>query len=149
MDAPSIGILILRTPNRRETTDALLIHLIEEGTLSLDDAAEIRDGLERRHELGAFTLGGGIAVPHLKHASVARYFVTFALLTTPNAGWESIDGEPVDLIFLILAPYEQTIMYRGFFERLYRRLRDGLAEKLRRCTTAEELAALLSNDLDG
>jgi PTS system nitrogen regulatory IIA component len=67
------------------------------------DAREIFNTLLQRERLGSTGLGHGIAIPHVKLASLKRIFCLFARLDEP-VDYESHDSEPVDLIFLLLAP---------------------------------------------
>ena len=67
------------------------------------DAREIFNTLLQRERLGSTGLGRGIAIPHVKLAGLKRIFCLFARLDQP-IDYESHDNEPVDLIFLLLAP---------------------------------------------
>ena len=67
------------------------------------DAREIFNTLLQRERLGSTGLGRGIAIPHVKLGGLTRLFGLFARLDQP-VDYESHDGEPVDLIFLLLAP---------------------------------------------
>jgi PTS system nitrogen regulatory IIA component len=64
---------------------------------------EIFDSLWQRERLGSTGIGNGIAIPHGKLAKVDQIFGVFARLDRP-VDFESLDGEPVDLILLLLAP---------------------------------------------
>jgi PTS system nitrogen regulatory IIA component len=67
------------------------------------DAREIFNTLLQRERLGSTGLGRGIAIPHVKLNGLKRIFCLFARLDQP-IDYESHDNEPVDLIFLLLAP---------------------------------------------
>jgi PTS system nitrogen regulatory IIA component len=67
------------------------------------DAREIFNTLLQRERLGSTGLGRGIAIPHVKLAGLKRIFCLFTRLDQP-IDYESHDNEPVDLIFLLLAP---------------------------------------------
>ena len=67
------------------------------------DARLIYDTLVQRERLGSTGLGRGIAVPHVKLSGLSGIVCLFARLAKP-IDFESQDGEPVDLIFLLLAP---------------------------------------------
>ena len=67
------------------------------------DAREIFNTLLQRERLGSTGLGRGIAIPHVKLIGLKRIFCLFARLDQP-IDYESHDNEPVDLIFLLLAP---------------------------------------------
>jgi len=67
------------------------------------DAREIFNTLLQRERLGSTGLGRGIAIPHVKLADLKGIVCLFARLEQPIE-YESHDGEPVDLVFLLLAP---------------------------------------------
>ncbi|MBP9174028.1 MAG: PTS sugar transporter subunit IIA, partial [Rhizobiales bacterium] len=63
----------------------------------------IFETLLTREKLGSTGIGQGIAIPHGKLASINRVYGLFARLSTPIA-YDSLDGQPVDLVFVLLAP---------------------------------------------
>ncbi len=67
------------------------------------DSREVFNTLLQRERLGSTGLGRGIAIPHVKLTGLKRIFCLFARLDQP-IDYESNDNEPVDLIFLLLAP---------------------------------------------
>jgi nitrogen PTS system EIIA component len=67
------------------------------------DAREIFNTLLQRERLGSTGLGRGIAIPHVKLAGLKGILCLFARLDDPIE-YESHDNEPVDLMFLLLAP---------------------------------------------
>ncbi len=67
------------------------------------DEREIFDALLHRERLGSTGIGEGVAIPHGKLAKVKTIFGIFARLERP-IGFESLDGAPVDLVFLLIAP---------------------------------------------
>lgn len=67
------------------------------------DQREIFNTLLQRERLGSTGLGRGIAVPHVKLPGLRNILCLFARLDEP-IDYESHDGEPVDLLFLLLAP---------------------------------------------
>jgi len=83
-------------------------HALQElATIAADktglDAREIFNTLLQRERLGSTGLGRGIAIPHVKLAGLKGILCLFARLQEPIE-YESHDGEPVDLMFLLLAP---------------------------------------------
>ncbi len=66
-------------------------------------ARQIFDALLQRERLGSTGIGEGIAIPHGKLSNIKRIFGIFARLERP-IDFESLDGAPVDLIFLLMTP---------------------------------------------
>ncbi len=101
--------------------------------------------LLERERLGTTGVGVGIAIPHGKLADLDRLHGLFARLAEP-IDFEAIDDQPVDLIFLLLAPESAGADHLKALARVSRLLRDKtICEKLRGCDNAEALYALLTD----
>jgi PTS system nitrogen regulatory IIA component len=106
---------------------------------------EIFDALLERERLGTTGVGGGVAIPHGKLSSLEKLYGLFARLEKP-IDFESIDEQPVDLIFLLLAPESAGADHLKTLSRVSRLLRDkAVCEKLRGCDSCENLLALITN----
>ncbi len=106
----------------------------------------IFDVLIERERLGTTGVGSGIAIPHGKLAALKRLYGVFARLETA-IDFESIDGQPVDLVFLLLAPAGAGADHLKALARVSRLLRDrAVCEKLRGSDNAEALYALLTEN---
>ncbi|MEG3616834.1 PTS IIA-like nitrogen regulatory protein PtsN [Magnetovibrio sp. PR-2] len=104
----------------------------------------IFDVLMERERLGTTGVGNGIAIPHGKLATLDRLYGLFARLETP-IDFHAIDEQPVDLVFLLLAPETAGADHLKALARVSRLLRDaGVCEKLRGTEDAEALYALLT-----
>ena len=115
-------------------------------------AAEITGEAERaifdvileRERLGTTGVGAGVAIPHGKLPSFGRLHGVFARLDKP-IDFESIDEQPVDLIFLLLAPDTAGADHLKALARVSRLLRDRkVCDKLRGSDKPEALYALLT-----
>jgi len=104
----------------------------------------IFETLLERERLGTTGVGNGIAIPHGKLADFKRLYGVFARLDKP-IDFESIDEQPVDLIFLLLAPEGAGADHLKALARVSRLLRDAtVCEKLRGADTADGLYMLLT-----
>jgi len=104
----------------------------------------IFDVLMERERLGTTGVGNGIAIPHGKLAPLEQLYGLFARLETP-IDFHSIDEQPVDLVFLLLAPETAGADHLKALARVSRLLRDGaVCEKLRGTDDAEALYVLLT-----
>ena len=104
----------------------------------------IFDVLMERERLGTTGVGHGIAIPHGKLASLDRLYGLFARLETP-VDFQSIDEQPVDLVFLLLAPETAGADHLKALARVSRLLRDtSVCEKLRGSDNSEALYVLLT-----
>ena len=102
--------------------------------------------LLERERLGTTGVGGGVAIPHSKHPELDRLYGLFARLEQP-IDFDSIDEQPVDLIFLLLAPETAGADHLKALARVSRKLRDdAICEKLRGSESADALYALLTEN---
>jgi nitrogen PTS system EIIA component len=105
------------------------------------DAREIFDTLLQREHLGSTGVGRGIAIPHGRLAPLTNIVSVFARLEEP-IDFEALDNEPVDLIFLLLAPEHAGADHLKALARISRLLREpSTIERLR---TSRDRAALYS-----
>ena len=105
---------------------------------------DIFDVLLQRERLGSTGLGQGIAIPHGKIAGLKGIAGIFARLAEP-IDFEAVDGEPVDIVFLLLAPEGAGADHLKALARISRLLREGSAvEKLRASKDAAALYAVLT-----
>ncbi|MGD9784791.1 MAG: PTS IIA-like nitrogen regulatory protein PtsN [Hyphomicrobiaceae bacterium] len=103
------------------------------------EAREIFDTLLQRERLGSTGLGRGIAIPHVKFRGLKSIVCLFARLDAP-IDFESHDNEPVDLIFLLLAPEHASGDHLKALARISRLVRDP--QMLERLRSAPDAAAL-------
>jgi PTS system nitrogen regulatory IIA component len=108
------------------------------------DERRIFDVLLERERLGSTGVGHGIAIPHGKLAGLTRLHGLFARLERPIE-FDSIDDQPVDLIFLLLAPEGAGADHLKALARVSRLLRDRkTCDKLRGSDTPDALYGLLT-----
>ncbi len=101
------------------------------------------DTLLERERLGSTGVGAGVAIPHGKLSGIESIFGLFARLANP-IDFDAVDDEPVDLIFLLLAPASAGADHLKALARVSRLLRDKtLCNKLRDSGSAEAIHALL------
>src|SRR3954467_3293470 len=104
----------------------------------------IFDTLMQREKLGSTGVGNGIAIPHGKLPKLEKLIGLFARLDRA-IDFESLDGQPVDLIFLLLAPEGAGADHLKALARVARLLRDPeTARKLRASNGAEAIYAVLA-----
>jgi PTS system nitrogen regulatory IIA component len=107
------------------------------------DERRLFERLLERERLGSTGIGGGIAIPHARVASLAKPVGLFARLVHP-IDFDAIDERPVDIVFLLAAPEGAGADHLKALARVSRLLRDrSLVEKLRATENAEALYALL------
>ncbi len=107
---------------------------------------EIFDVILQRERLGSTGVGNGIAIPHGKLSSINNIVGIFARLETP-VDFEALDDQPVDLVFLLLAPEGAGADHLKALSRIARVLRDAdLVAKLRATDSASAIYAFLNQE---
>jgi PTS system nitrogen regulatory IIA component len=105
--------------------------------------APVAAGLAARESLGSTGVGAGIAVPHARLPTLAHLWALFARLDRP-VEWRSIDGRPVDLVFMMLSPSNAAGEHLAALAMVTRRLRDpGVAAAIRAAATPAAIRAAL------
>ncbi|WP_068311510.1 PTS IIA-like nitrogen regulatory protein PtsN [Polycladidibacter hongkongensis] len=105
---------------------------------------DIFDTLLQRERLGSTGVGSGIAIPHGKMVNLDSLYGLFARLEKPIE-FESLDDQPVDLVFTLLAPEGAGADHLKALARIARLLRNSdVAEKLRATTDADAIYALIT-----
>ena len=105
------------------------------------DAREIFETLQQRERLGSTAVGRGIAIPHGRLPALKSIFSVFARLGEP-IDFEALDGEPVDLIFLLLAPEHAGADHLKALARISRLLREP--QTIEQLRASHDRAALFS-----
>jgi PTS system nitrogen regulatory IIA component len=104
----------------------------------------IFDVLLERERLGTTGVGRGVAIPHGKLAGLDRVRGLLARLERP-VDFDAVDDQPVDLVFLLLAPEQAGADHLKALARVSRLLRDDrLCERLRGCDSAEGIWAMVN-----
>jgi len=105
---------------------------------------EVFDTILQRERLGSTGVGNGIAIPHGKLPKLEKLFGLFARLNR-SIDFDALDSQPVDLVFLLLAPEGAGADHLKALARIARLLRDpAVARKLRESEDAQTLYAVLT-----
>jgi PTS system nitrogen regulatory IIA component len=139
--APNAIIPALRVNGKKQALQEVAAKAAE---LSGQNERTIFEILTQREKLGSTGVGNGIAIPHGKLPKLDKLFGLFARLERP-IDFEALDGQPIDLVFLLLAPEGAGADHLRALARVARLLRDpDVARKLRDSRDAEALYAVLA-----
>ena len=139
--APNAIVPALRVNGKKQALQELAA---KAAALTGQNERSIFEILLQREKLGSTAVGNGIAIPHAKMAKLNRLFGLFARLDRP-IDFEALDGQLVDLVFLLLAPEAAGADHLKALARVARLLRDPeMARKLRDCRDAEAIYAVLA-----
>ena len=132
----------LKANNKKQAIQELSAHAAK---LTGQDSRKIFEILLQRERLGSTGVGNGVAIPHGKMPKLDRIHGLFAHLEKP-VEFESLDGKPVDLVFLLLAPEDAGADHLKALALIARLLRDEkVAEKLRAAQDAKKLYSVLTS----
>lgn len=124
-------------------------HLLQElashaSTLCSIDERTVFDALLERERLGATSVGHGVAIPHARLAHIETVYGIFARLTQP-IDYDAADEEPVDLVFLLLAPESANAEHLKALAKISRLLkRPEVRSNLRGADGAEAIYSMLT-----
>ncbi|MEW6453024.1 MAG: PTS IIA-like nitrogen regulatory protein PtsN [Pseudomonadota bacterium] len=139
--APNAIIPALKVNGKKQALQEIAA---KAATLTGQSDKAIFEILLQREKLGSTGVGNGVAIPHGKLPKLGKVFGLFARLERP-VDFEALDGQPVDLIFLLLAPEGAGADHLKALARVARLLRDAdVARKLRDSRDAEALYAVLA-----
>jgi PTS system fructose-specific IIA component/PTS system nitrogen regulatory IIA component len=123
----------------REMVQALL----DAGKIDRSEFESIIKAILKREELGSTGIGRGVAVPHTKHPSVDHLVGTVAV-SHEGVDFNSLDGERVQLLFLLISPPDRPGDHLRALENISRQLRDDtFCRFLKKAKSAEEIEQLL------
>ncbi|MET1413481.1 PTS IIA-like nitrogen regulatory protein PtsN [Roseibium sp. HPY-6] len=134
----------LKAKSKKQAIQELSAHAA--GLTGLSER-EIFDTLLQRERLGSTGVGHGIAIPHGKLTRLDRLVGLFAKLERP-VDFDALDDQPVDLVFLLLAPEGAGADHLKALARIARQLRDAtVTQGLRGSADAEEIYDFLIQPL--
>lgn len=109
------------------------------------EASDIFDRLTEREKLGSTGMGSGIAIPHARMDNLDRVYTIFATLDE-SVDFESIDEQPVDLVFALLAPQDAGADHLQALAAASRLLRTSdFCARVRGASSADAVESLLLN----
>ena len=108
------------------------------------NAAELTEGILKREELMSTGIGRGIAIPHVRLASVTDLVMAVGVCKKPITDFQAIDDQPVNILFMIAAAYNQHSYYLRTISHFSAKLKnDELREALFNSSSEEEIYSLL------
>lgn len=132
-------ILSLNATNKADAISEMVQKLVDTGYVT--DYDTFKDGILAREALTTTGLGDGIAMPHSKNAAVKEAVVLFAK-KDGGLDYESLDGQPTDLFFMIAAPDGANDTHLAALAELSKYLmKDGFADSLRATSTPDQVLA--------
>jgi fructose-specific phosphotransferase system IIA component len=133
----------LAAPDKEGVIREMVQALQEAGNIEADEQESIVKAILKREELGSTGIGRGVAVPHTKHPSVEK-LVGMVAVSKEGVDFASLDGEIVQLFFLLISPPDRPGDHLRALENISRQLRDEtFCRFLKQSQTAEQIRQLL------
>jgi fructose-specific phosphotransferase system IIA component len=133
----------LEAGQKKDVIRAMTRSLLEAGKINEKDYESIVEAILKREELGSTGIGRGVAVPHTKHPSIDKLIGTVAI-SHEGVDFESLDGEKVHLLFLLVSPPDRPGDHLRALENISRQLRDDtFCRFLKQSKKPEEVWQLL------
>lgn len=134
-----VMLLDLQATTKEAAIDEMINSLVDNGVVT--DFDVFKAGIMAREAQTSTGLGDGIAMPHSKNAAVKEATVLFAK-SNKGVDYESLDGQPTDLFFMIAAPEGANDTHLAALAELSKYLmQDGFADCLRQVTSPDEVIA--------
>ena len=135
-----VMLLDLQATEKKAVIEEMIQSLVEHGYVT--DFEIFKEGILAREALTSTGLGDGIAMPHSKNTAVKEATVLFAK-ANKGVDYESLDGQPTDLFFMIAAPEGANDTHLAALAELSQYLmKDGFADKLRQVTSPDQVIEL-------
>lgn len=132
-----VMLLDLQATTKEAAIDEMINSLVDNGVVT--DFDVFKAGIMAREAQTSTGLGDGIAMPHSKNAAVKEATVLFAK-SNKGVDYESLDGQPTDLFFMIAAPEGANDTHLAALAELSKYLmQDGFADRLRKVTSPDEV----------
>ena len=116
-------IVDLKATGKEEAIREMVGSLHRAGRLGNDELESVIRAILGREELGSTGIGQGVAVPHTRHPTLNRLIGTVAL-SRRGVNFAALDGEPVDIFFLLVSPQNQPGDHLRALENISRHLKE-------------------------
>lgn len=136
----------IKSAKKEDVIKELVDALIAAGDVEKNHRNKVIEFLMERESLGSTAIGQGIAIPHAKCDCVTKLVGAFGL-SKKGVDFDSLDGEPVYMFFLLLAPQDSAGPHLKALARISRIFKDKyFRENLRNCTDDKVVIKIISQE---
>ncbi len=133
----------LKSQNKKGLLEELVVPLAASTGLNADDLVRV---LMERERLGSTGIGGGIGIPHGKIKDLESLVLGFGL-SRKGIDFESIDGEPTHIFFVLITPEDSTGLHLKLLARISRILKnDHFKERLLNAANRDEIFEIIKQE---
>jgi len=139
-------VMDIKSFKKEEVIAELVDSLINAGEIDKRYRSKLIEALMARESLGSTAIGQGVAIPHAKSDCVNRLVAAFGL-SKKGVDFDSLDGEPVYIFFLLVAPQDSAGPHLKALARISRLLKDKyFRESLRGSSDVDSLIKLIEQE---
>ena len=138
----------LRSVNKTDAIKELVDLLINAGEIDRKDKAKVVELLLAREALGSTAIGHNVGIPHAKADYIKRLIGAFGL-SKKGVDFDSLDGEPVYVFFLLLASQDSAGPHLKALARISRLIKDKyFRDTLRQARDAKDAVRIIETEDD-
>jgi fructose-specific phosphotransferase system IIA component len=138
----------LKSSKKDDVIKELVDLLIAAGDIDKGSRSKVIDSLMERESLGSTAIGQGIAIPHAKSDSVSKLVGAFAL-SKKGVDFDSLDGEPVYIFFLLVAAQDSAGPHLKALARISRIFKEKyFRDNLRSCSDEKDIIRVITQEDD-
>jgi len=139
-------IIDIKSAKKEDVINELVNALVNAGEIDKQRCPKIMEALMSREALGSTAIGQGVAIPHAKSDCVAKLVAAFGL-SKKGIDFDSLDGEPAYIFFLLLAPQDYAGPHLKALARISRLLKDKyFRDSLRACEDSKSVVKIISQE---
>ncbi len=136
----------IKSTKKEDVIKEMVDLLISAGEVEKANRNKVIDSLMERELLGSTAIGQGIAIPHAKTDCVSKLVGAFAL-SKKGVDFDSLDGEPVYIFFLLLAAQDSAGPHLKALARISRLFKDKyFRDNLRKCNDDKDIIKVISQE---
>ena len=133
----------LKAQNKKGILEELVAPVAEIAAVNQEDVVKV---LMERERLGSTGIGGGIGIPHGKMKDLETLVLGFGL-SRKGVDFESLDGQPTHIFFLLVTPENSTGLHLKLLARISRLLKiDPLKDRLLNAADGDEILEIIKEE---
>lgn len=134
------AIVFLKVATREEAIDYLIDTLDSAGKLK--DRQTFYQAIAEREKIVSTGIGLGVAIPHAKMEGYKNFFLAIGVKKNDGIEWNSLDGSPIHIVFMIGGPAEQQTAYLNILSKITHAIKDeSRRKKILKAITAKDVIA--------
>ncbi len=139
-------VMDINSTKKEDVVKEIVDVLINAGGIDKKNRAKLIESLMAREALGSTAIGQGVAIPHAKCDCVTNLVAAFGL-SKKGVDFDSLDGEPVYIFFLLVAPQDSAGPHLKALARISRLLKDKyFRDSLRSCASPDAVATIIGQE---